>query len=43
MQARLSRVQEATIENVENYLGWTLTSSEFMRAIHQHSPGSAHV
>ena len=43
MQAGPPMLQEATIQNVENYLGWTLTSSEFIQAIHQHSPRSVHV
>jgi hypothetical protein len=35
-------LQEATVLNVENYLGWTLSSSEFKQAI-ENSLRSAHV
>jgi len=43
MQAGPPMLQEATVQNVENYLGWTLTSSEFKQAVNQHSLRSTHV
>ena len=42
MQAGPPMLQEATVQNVENYLGWILTSSDFRQAI-KHSLRSAHV
>ena len=35
MQAGPPLLQEATIKNVENYLGWTLTTSEFIQTVNQ--------
>jgi ureidoacrylate peracid hydrolase len=43
MQAGPPMLQEATVQNVENYLGWTLTSLEFKQAVNQQSLRSAHV
>jgi len=28
--------EEATVRNVEEYFGWTLTACEYVDAIHQH-------
>ena len=33
MQAGPSMLQEATVRNVENYLGWTLTAAEFVQTV----------
>jgi len=35
MQAGPAMLQEATVKNVENYLGWTLTTSEFVQTVNQ--------
>jgi ureidoacrylate peracid hydrolase len=35
MQAGPALLQEATVMNVENYLGWTLTAAEFVQAVNQ--------
>ncbi|MGH9497672.1 MAG: isochorismatase family protein [Terriglobales bacterium] len=42
MQAGPAMLQEATIQNVENYLGWTLTSRDFTHTLKRPSR-SAHV
>jgi ureidoacrylate peracid hydrolase len=36
MQAGPSMLQEATVRNVEGYLGWTLTTAEFVQTVNQH-------
>jgi ureidoacrylate peracid hydrolase len=36
MQAGPPMLQEATVRNVEEYFGWTLTASEYVHAINQH-------
>jgi ureidoacrylate peracid hydrolase len=36
MQAGPPMLQEATVRNVEDYFGWTLTASEYVHAINQH-------
>jgi len=33
MQAGPSMLQEATVRNVENYFGWTLTAAEFVQTV----------
>lgn len=43
MQAGPPILQQATVLNVENYLGWTLSSSEFLQAVSEHSPRGAYV
>ena len=43
MQAGPPLLQEATIKNVENYLGWTLTTSDFMQTVNQHLVRGARV
>jgi ureidoacrylate peracid hydrolase len=35
MQAGPAFLQQATVQNVENHFGWTLTSQEFLRSINQ--------
>lgn len=35
MQAGPPMLHEATVKNVENYLGWTLTAPDFVQTIHQ--------
>jgi ureidoacrylate peracid hydrolase len=35
MQAGPPLLQQATVQNVENYLGWTLTTPEFMQTLTQ--------
>jgi ureidoacrylate peracid hydrolase len=37
MQAGPPLLQEATVQNVENYLGWTLTTSEFLQTVNEHT------
>jgi ureidoacrylate peracid hydrolase len=36
MQAGPPMLQEATVRNVEDYFGWTLTASEYIHSINQH-------
>jgi ureidoacrylate peracid hydrolase len=43
MQAGPAMLQEATIRNVELALGWTLSSSEFVETVHQHTLRGARV
>jgi len=43
MQAGPAMLQEATVNNVEAYFGWTLTASEYIRTLHQHRLGEARV
>ena len=43
MQAGPPLLQEATVKNVENYLGWTLTAGEFVQSVRQHALRGAHV
>jgi len=43
MQAGPPMLQEATVTNVEDYLGWTLTTSEFTHTIRQHMQRGSHV
>ena len=43
MQAGPTMLQEATVMNVENYLGWTLSASEFVQAVGQQVHGGAGV
>ena len=43
MQAGPPLLQEATVKNVEEYFGWTLTASEYIRTINQHLVGEARV
>ena len=41
MQAGPPNLQEATIQNVEMFLGWTLTCAEFLQTVEQHIPRGA--
>jgi ureidoacrylate peracid hydrolase len=43
MQAGPPMLQEASVKNVEDYLGWTLTASEFVQTINQHMLRGARV
>jgi ureidoacrylate peracid hydrolase len=43
MQAGPPMLQEATVRNVEGYLGWTLTSAEFVQTVNQHMLRGARV
>jgi ureidoacrylate peracid hydrolase len=43
MQAGPPLLQQATVLNVENYLGWTLSSPEFVQAVNQHMLRGARV
>ena len=43
MQAGPAMLQQATIRNVELALGWTLSSSEFVETVHQHTLRGARV
>ena len=43
MQAGPPNLQEATIQNVEMFLGWTLSCSEFLQTVEQHMPRGARV
>jgi len=36
MQAGPPLLQQATVQNVENYLGWTLNSAEFVETLTAH-------
>jgi len=43
MQAGPPMLQEATVQNVENFMGWTLNASEFVQALSQHAHGGSRV
>jgi len=43
MQAGPPLLQEATVRNVENYLGWTLTTPEFVQSVSQDALRGSHV
>jgi len=43
MQAGPPLLQGATVRNVENYFGWTLTTFEFLQIVNQHVPRGSRV
>jgi ureidoacrylate peracid hydrolase len=43
MQAGPSSLQEATVQNVEMFLGWTVSSTEFVQAVEENMPRGVRV